>query len=165
MNARMSRLFAIVAFVALGLLASGQGYAQNAYITNQGSNNVSVIATATNTVIGSPIAVGNDPYGVAVTPDGSKVYVTNFNSNNVSVIATATNTVIATIPVGGNNPVGNRPVGVAVTPDGSKVYVANAFSDNVSVIATATNTVTANINCNCSGPTAFGIFIMPAAVR
>jgi YVTN family beta-propeller protein len=50
MNARMSRLFAIVAFVALGLLASGPGYAQNAYITNQNSNSVSVIATATNTV-------------------------------------------------------------------------------------------------------------------
>jgi hypothetical protein len=33
----------------------------------------SVIDTATNTVIGSPITVGTVPEGVAVTPDGSKV--------------------------------------------------------------------------------------------
>ncbi len=81
---------------------------------------VSVIATATNTVVGSPITVGNGPVGVAVTPDGSKVYVANAVGNTVSVIATATNTV-----VGSPIPVGDDPVGVAVTPDGSKVYVAN----------------------------------------
>jgi DNA-binding beta-propeller fold protein YncE len=33
-----------------------------------------VIDTATNAVVGS-ITVGRGPYGVAVTPDGSKVYV------------------------------------------------------------------------------------------
>jgi YVTN family beta-propeller protein len=63
-------------------------------------------------------AVGVLPYGVAVTPDGSKVYVANLDSNNVSVIAAATNTVVTTIPVGFN------PLGVAVSPDGSKVYIA-----------------------------------------
>ena len=100
------------------------------------TNTVSVIAAATNTVIGSPIPVGSAPFGVAVTPDGSKVYVTNLFGNTVSVIATATNTVIGSpIPVGAN------PFGVAVTPDGSRVYVTNAVDNTVSVIATATNTV------------------------
>ena len=79
---------------------------------------VSVIDTATNTVIAT-IPVGDNPFGVAVSPDGSKVYVANSNSHTVSVIATATDTVTATIPVG------NIPLGVAVTPDGSKLYVAN----------------------------------------
>jgi streptogramin lyase len=37
-------------------------------------------------VIGSPIAVGSAPTGVAVTPDGRRVYVANFGSYNVSVI-------------------------------------------------------------------------------
>ena len=46
------------------------------------------------------IPVGSLPWGVAVTPDGSKVYVANFNDNTVSAIATATNTVVSTIPVG-----------------------------------------------------------------
>src|SRR5215469_10516140 len=106
MKLRVSGLLAIAAFVSF-LLASAQALAQNAYITND--NAVSVIDTATNTVIGSPIPVGARPFGVAVTPDGSKVYVANEASNTVSVIDTATNTVTATIPVV------PRPVGVAVT--------------------------------------------------
>ncbi len=74
---RLSGLLAIAAVAVAGLLGSAQALAQNAYITNENDNTVSVIDTATNTVIGSPIPVGNNPYGVAVTPDGSKVYVAN----------------------------------------------------------------------------------------
>jgi YVTN family beta-propeller protein len=117
------------------LLAPAWAQAQNAYITNSGDGTVSVINTATNTVVGS-ITVGNNPIGVAVTPDGSKVYVTNFLDDTVSVINTATNTV-----VGSPITVGAHPYGVAVTPDGSKVYVANYNGNSVSVIDTATNTV------------------------
>ena len=119
-----------------------QSLAQNAYITNGGSNTVSVVATASNTVtatITDPNFSG--PIGVAVAPDGSRVYVANYGSgkgDTVSVIATASNTVTATITVGG------LPVGVAVTPDGSHVYVTNE-DGTVSVIATASNTVIATI--------------------
>ena len=73
------------------------------------SNNVSVIHTATNTVV-KTIPVGTSPVGVAVTPDGTKVYVANIGSNTVSVIARPGNTVVATIPVG------TGPVGVAIGP-------------------------------------------------
>ena len=72
---------------------------KHAYVTNIDSNNVSVIDTATNTVVAT-VPVGNNPCGVAVTPDGKHVYVTNDGSNTVSVIDTATNTVVATVPVG-----------------------------------------------------------------
>jgi YVTN family beta-propeller protein len=58
---------------------------------NAGSNDVSVIDIATNTVTAT-IPVGTNPLGVAVTPDGSKVYVANFGDDNVSVINTATKT-------------------------------------------------------------------------
>ena len=61
-------------------------------------NSVSVIATATNTVTAT-VPVGT-AYGIAVTPDGSKVYVAGVYSNNVSVIATASNTVTNTVSVG-----------------------------------------------------------------
>ena len=106
---------------------------------NAGDNIVLVIDTATNTVVAT-IAVGQTPFGVAITPDGTRAYVTNQNSNTVSVIDTATNTVVATIPVG------LRPAGVAITPDGTRAYVANVCRDNtVSVIDTATNTVVATI--------------------
>ncbi len=106
-----------------------------AYVANLTSSNVSVIDTATDTVI-TTVSVGSFPQGVAVTPDGSKVYVANSNSDDVSVIDTATNTVSPT-----TISVGTGPQGVAVTPDGSKVYVANLTSSNVSVIDTATDTV------------------------
>jgi YVTN family beta-propeller protein len=109
-----------------------------AYISNSGSNTVSVINTATNTVVAT-VSVGANPFGVAVTPDGSRVYVTNEGSNTVSVIDTATNTVTATVPVG------DSPAGVAVNPAGTSVYVANRGSNTVSVIETATNTVVATV--------------------
>ena len=64
-----------------------------------GANTVSVINTATNTVTAT-ITVGTYPYGVSVSPDGSKVYVANNGDGTVSVINTATNTVTATITVG-----------------------------------------------------------------
>ncbi len=56
----------------------------NVYVTNSGSNTVSVINPATD-IPGPPITVGSNPAGVAVNPGGA-VYVTNFGSNTVSVI-------------------------------------------------------------------------------
>ena len=88
-----------------------------AYITNEYENTVSVIDTATNTVIAT-VNVGSTPNGIAVSPDGTKVYVTNFHSVTVSVIDTATDTVTSTVDVG------SAPRGVAANPDGTKVYVA-----------------------------------------
>ncbi|MBS1524807.1 MAG: beta-propeller fold lactonase family protein [Bacteroidetes bacterium] len=110
-----------------------------AYVDNYGSNNVSVIATVNNTVVAT-IPVGTNPWGVAVSPDNSRVYVTNQGSNNVSVINTATRSVIATIGVG------VQPEGIVVNNDGTKVYVANAIGSTISVISTVTNAVIATIN-------------------
>ncbi len=50
-------------------------------------NFVAVIDTATNTVVDT-IEVGNGPYGVAVSPNGSRVYVANNWDGTVSVIDT-----------------------------------------------------------------------------
>jgi len=117
-NLRISGLLTIAGFALTGFLGSAQSHAQNAYVTNSDGALVSVIDTATNTVIASiPSPVGGQPLYAAVTPDGTKVYVANSGANTVSVIATATNTVTATIPVD------NSATAVAVAPDGSKVYV------------------------------------------
>ncbi len=43
------------------------------------NSTVSVINTATNTVTDT-ITVGNHPYGISVSPDGSKLYVANNGS-------------------------------------------------------------------------------------
>ena len=65
-----------------------------AYVANNDPGTVSVIATATNTVVAT-VTVGVNPYGVAVTPNGAYAYVANYGPGTVSVIATATNTVVA----------------------------------------------------------------------
>jgi YVTN family beta-propeller protein len=44
--------------------------------------------------------VGQRPWGIALTPDGSKLYTANGPSNDVSVVDTKTLQVIKTIPVG-----------------------------------------------------------------
>jgi YVTN family beta-propeller protein len=124
-------------------------------VANSDSDNVSVIDTATNTVI-STVPVGTFPVAIAITPDGTRAYVTNYLPNTVSVINTATNAVIATIPVG----VG--PELVAITPDGTRAYVPNIKSDTVSVINTTTNTVIATIPV---GIFPFGAAITPDGTR
>jgi YVTN family beta-propeller protein len=71
MKLRVYGLLAIAAFVSC-LLGSAQGFPQNAHITNVDSETVSVIGTAMNTVTAT-IPIRFEPYGVAVSPDGSKV--------------------------------------------------------------------------------------------
>ncbi|MSY45465.1 MAG: YncE family protein, partial [Actinobacteria bacterium] len=56
-----------------------------AYVTDFNTDTVSVINTATNTV-SATITVGDGPYGVVITPDGTKAYVTNRRDGSVSVI-------------------------------------------------------------------------------
>ena len=106
----------------------------SAWVTNSVDNTVSRIDTATNTVL-STIAVGSNPLGIAVSPDGLSVWVTNNGDNTVSLIDTAKNAVISTIGVG------LGPIGIAVSPDGLSVWVTNNFGNTVSRIDTAINTV------------------------
>ncbi len=59
------------------------------------------VINAANDLVTKTIAVGNDPYGIIVSPDGKTLYVSNLQSNSVSVIATSSLTVTQTISVGG----------------------------------------------------------------
>ena len=138
----MSKLnLTLLAAVATCVLGSTATLAQNAYIANNGSQNVSVINTATNQVT-STIQVGGSPTSVAVSPDGRKVYIANW-FYAVNVIDTANNAVTS-IPNNGNA------VGIAVSPDGRRAYAANFYDQSVSVIDTGTNTV---ITTAPAGPT------------
>src|SRR5436309_1261599 len=103
---------------------SGNGYI---YVTNQYSNNVSVI---NGTTVVASVAVGVWPVGVAYDGRNGYVYVANYDSNNVSVIDGTT--VVASVPVGA------CPVGVAYDSRNGYVYVANQDSNNVSVISGTT---------------------------
>ena len=130
---------------------------QYVYVTNVGSNSVSVISTSSNSVV-STITVGSNPNGVAITPNGQYVYVANSQygssggGNTVSVISTSSNSVVSTIPVG------TTPWGVAITPNGQYVYVTNTGSASVSVISTSSNSVVSTIHV---GIEPLGVAITP----
>jgi gliding motility-associated-like protein len=115
--------------------------ADYAYVASSTSNTVSVVDLTSNT-LKTTIPVGINPYGVTLSPDGTRAYVANLFSANVSVINTANNAVIATIPVGGN------PNSVVVSPDGARVYVSAAYGNTVSVIDATTNKVITAIPLN-----------------
>ena len=68
----------VVMFALLLCFGSGAALAQTrAYVTNAQSNSVSVIDTATFSVIAT-VPVGSSPSAVAVTPNGRFAYVANF---------------------------------------------------------------------------------------
>ena len=65
---------------------------------------MSKISVTTNSVV-KTIAVGDQPIGIAITPDGTKAYVATSGINKVTVINTATgttttDTVVSTVSVG-----------------------------------------------------------------
>jgi YVTN family beta-propeller protein len=67
-------------------------------VLNSGGDTVTPIRTATNTA-GPPIPVGNQPFGIAITPNGKTAYVTG-GTDSVTPIRTATNTPGPPITVG-----------------------------------------------------------------
>ena len=122
-----------------------------ALVVNRNANSLSVIETATNTVLTTVGLVGA-PFRVAITPDGAGAYVTNGGANSVSLINTATNTVVGS-PIA----VGATPYAVAITPDGTRAYVTNFGAGTVSVINTATNTVVGGPITVGAGPAGLAI--------
>jgi YVTN family beta-propeller protein len=122
-----------------------------------GRGAVSVIDTNTNTVVGSPIPVGDEALDIEFDPTHNRMYVTNIDSDSVSVIDTNTNTVLGSpIPV-------LDPYGIALDPTHNRMYVVNHRAANVSVIDTNTNTV---VGLPISvGESAYGIAFDPTHER
>ena len=105
------------------------------------------------------------PWGVAITPDKSKIFLTTAGSQSVTVIDVArllktvrtrrqpfvndlsasADYVLARIPVGHN------PRGVLLSPNGKRLYVANRLDDNIAVIDTITYKLVSTIDLG--GPT------------
>jgi len=103
------------------------------------------------------------PWGVAITPDKSKMFVTTAGSESVTVIdvrkllafaksqrqsagnlandlSASANYVTARIPVGRN------PRGTLLSADGKRLYVANRLDDNISVIDTSSDKIASTID-------------------
>ncbi len=116
-----------------GIAATPDG--SQVWVTESGTNTVSVIPTATNQIT-STVVVGVYPHGIAITPDGTTAYVANTGPNTgpggsqtVSVVDVKSLSQTGTINVG------EAPQVVDISPDGSQVWVTCA--DGVYVIAAA----------------------------
>jgi YVTN family beta-propeller protein len=107
-------------------------------VANQLADSATVVDLATGHT--SSIGVGNAPYGVTLSKDGT-AYVTNRGGTTVSAldVRTATPTLLTTITVG------THPNQSVLDATGRKLYVANGDSDQISVVDTATNRVVQTI--------------------
>ena len=100
-------------------------------VTDYLKNTVTLINTATNTVIRTINSAG--AFGVAFAPDGKTVYATNIFSKSVSVITAATGAIRTTVTL----PAGTFPSGIVASADGKYEYVSNR-DGTVTVIANLT---------------------------
>lgn len=99
---------------------------KSAWVANAGDDTVSVIDTATNAVSGAPIAVGEEPDGIAFSSEGGgSVFVAQRKGGNVAVLSAATRAVTGTI----TDALG--PDQIAIGPHGGRAYVTNGGSSSV----------------------------------
>lgn len=141
MNSSHDPLFRIVFFTLLAVALTGcrphdfpqypANYREYAYVTNGGSNTVTVLDVV-DVRLDREIAVGENPVAVAASPTRNEVYVVNSGAANrdgsISVINAENNTVTATIAVH------RHPVSIEIGPAGDLAYVADSGSNTISVV-------------------------------
>jgi YVTN family beta-propeller protein len=103
------------------------GYREFAYISNGGSNTVTVLDLVYLRQ-DRTLQVGTNPTNLAVNPVRNEIYVVNTQSGTVSVIDAEANRIAATISVH------RLPSFIAIDPTGHRAYVVNSGSNTVSVL-------------------------------
>jgi YVTN family beta-propeller protein len=106
-------------------------YREYAYVTNGGSNTVTVLDVV-NARVDREIPVGQNPVAVAVSPSLPEAYVVNAGADNgqgsLSIIDVEKNTVSATIPLH------REPASIDLNAAGTLAYVTNSGANSVSII-------------------------------
>jgi YVTN family beta-propeller protein len=132
-RARRRGVGATVVAIALswGLSPAAQDRRVVIVQTNAAGDDISLIDSDTNTVIGTIEGIEVN-HGAAAAPDGSRFYVSNEVDHTLDVIDAATLTITHRIGLSG------RPNNVAIRADGRRVYVAIVSAPGaVDVIDTA----------------------------
>jgi YVTN family beta-propeller protein len=116
-------------FIAFAPSVSSRG--DRVFVTNNGSNSVSVIQCATNTVIGT-ISLPNAPYNIAYAPTQDAMYITSITAGAVYVVSASLLNYTGAI-------VCANPKGIGYCSSNASMYVA--CFDDIKPIVCATNTV------------------------
>lgn len=105
------------------------------YVSIHHANEVAVVDTITETIIGTvPVLEGN-PTSVAVNPNDSKVYVGQNLGNRISVVDGVTDTALYNITLG------DGPIAVGVDPTTDRVFVGIRNFMSVGIVDGNTDTV------------------------
>ncbi len=115
------------------------------FVTNSGDNTVSILLAADGSVLVSPLAVGDNPQGIA---SGSRyTVVCNYDSGTISVIdGTAIGSTVPQVAVD------SEPVAVVVDKLDAFAYVANSASDSISVVNLGVLMVVGTIDLSGGSP-------------
>lgn len=156
MNATAPAAIAFVGLLLSTAIVPNRAAADTAYVANEQTSTISVIDTATNSIVaticlgsdpaipGTPQPAGPcngeaqhhnpfynghvDPHGLWLTPDGAVLLVAARISGTVVAIDTATNTVL------GYTPVGREPHLATVRPRGREAWVAVRGESHINVL-------------------------------
>lgn len=125
----------------MGMAYNYENSANEVYVANFNSRNVSVISVATGQLVGSIAVPATLPFDLAYVPVTYRVYLTDAygGATDVDVIDASSNSVVGTITVGDN------PHGIAWDPLNNELFVANMGSDTVSVITSENDSVVATL--------------------
>ncbi|MDF1503447.1 beta-propeller fold lactonase family protein [Roseisolibacter sp. H3M3-2] len=131
-----------------------------AYVSNEGSGEVSVIDVAADSVVAT-IAVGTRPRGIRVTPDGRRVFVALSGSprcpptmpdaeceklgadkskDGIAEIDAATRRLVRVLPGGSD------PEQFDLTPDGARLFVSNEDVGRASIVDVASGAVARSVD-------------------
>ena len=96
---------------------------------------ISIIATATDTIVASFPSGGKSPKRMEFTPDGSQVWVTNSGSGETTVFDARARELVARITTS------KDPSGVSISADGRRGYVTNSAANLLTFVDVATRKI------------------------
>lgn len=126
----------------------GRGFA-----TNGASASVTAFNPAARNVVGGPIGIGGNPFGIAIGPSGGTAYAAIPGGGAITPVSTSLG-----VPLSG--PVGGFPgaAGVAIAPNGQQGYVTDGFGSSVTVLDATRNAPVGLIGV---GPRPTGVAVVP----
>lgn len=136
------------AVCSLVVVVTGGARAEDAYVPNQGSDDLTIFDVR-QPADSLTLPAGSEPHESAASLDARWIFVSNRSDDTVSVFDTASRSEVDTDGDPGNGltriAVGTQPHGLAVTPDDRYLFVTNDGSDDVTVVEIATFEVVSTV--------------------